>query len=478
MNRNLKKVLIKIHQYLGFFLCIFFVMWFISGMFMMYVNFPEITDQQKLAANKNMIGSRFLLPSEVLQKHHITSCPSTYTLEMLLDRPVYRWTSKDQLITIFADNGTKLKSIEILLAKKIALQFVKKDVDVASVETLFQLDQWIPREKFMKYMPIYKVHMNDDSKTTIYVSSVNGEVVQMHTLKQRILSWLGPIPHWIYPKDLIIRRPLWRQVVIWVSSMGCLLCLSGITIGFMRLKKQNGAYRSPYKRGWFRWHHYTGFCFGILAFSWVFSGLLSMHPFQWSPSTSISAAESHVWHGEANLFRNSILPIARVLELYKAKQIQLLHLAGKPFYLVLDDECKTILIDASQLSIYARKMLPSEKLLHVKRFHPGIAYEWKMLFEEDEYYYSKNRNKSFPVLLVKFKDPSKSWYYIDPRTASIPLKMEKISRINRWVYHGLHSMDFRNFFHYRPWWDLVVLIFLLFGLSVSFTGLILTVKKL
>ena len=35
---------------------------------------------------------------------------------------------------------------------------------------------------------------------------------------------------------------------------------------------------SPYP-GWLRWHHYAGLLFGVVTFTWTFSGLLSMDPF-------------------------------------------------------------------------------------------------------------------------------------------------------------------------------------------------------
>ncbi|RYZ81663.1 MAG: hypothetical protein EOP04_23535 [Proteobacteria bacterium] len=48
------------------------------------------------------------------------------------------------------------------------------------------------------------------------------------------------------------------------------------------------------------------------------------------------------------------------------------------------------------------------------------------------------------------------------------------SRFQRWIYHGLHSLDFGFLVYKRPLWDVVVLLLMLGGTCVSTTGLILT----
>ena len=43
--------------------------------------------------------------------------------------------------------------------------------------------------------------------------------------------------------------------------------------------------RSPYA-GWMRWHHYLGLIFGFTTMMFVFSGMLSMDPWDWHPGTA------------------------------------------------------------------------------------------------------------------------------------------------------------------------------------------------
>jgi hypothetical protein len=44
-----------------------------------------------------------------------------------------------------------------------------------------------------------------------------------------------------------------------------------------------------------------------------------------------------------------------------------------------------------------------------------------------------------------------------------------LSRLNRWLYHGLHSLDFPFLYHARPAWDIVVVALSLGGIALSIT---------
>ena len=79
--------------------------------------------------------------------------------------------------------------------------------------------------------------------------------------------------------------------IVWSSIAGTVMCIVGIAWGLWRLAPLRG-YRlrdhrhwSPYA-GWMRWHHYAGLIFGIVTTTWIFSGLLSMDPWDWHPSTA------------------------------------------------------------------------------------------------------------------------------------------------------------------------------------------------
>ena len=103
---------------------------------------------------------------------------------------------------------------------------------------------------------------------------------------------------------------------------------------------------------------------------------------------------------------------------------------------------------------------------------PGTAVDDAVWLEEyDAYYYDRNGARLLPVLRVRYDDPSRTWLYLDPQRGVIVRKEERLSRVNRWLYHGLHSLDFPFLYTRRPLWDVVVILLSLGGITLSVTSL-------
>src|SRR5262245_57974220 len=92
---------------------------------------------------------------------------------------------------------------------------------------------------------------------------------------------------------------------------------------------------TPYV-GWMRWHHYFGLFFGLVTFTWILSGLLSMNPGDWSPGNSPTEAQiSAVAGGALNLGSFKLSPAEAIHEFqneYQPKEFELLQFRGRPFY--------------------------------------------------------------------------------------------------------------------------------------------------
>ena len=68
-----KRWLYLVHRWLGVLLCAFFAMWFVSGVVMMYVGYPKLTQAERLAhlppLRSTMLGpERLLEPADALQR--------------------------------------------------------------------------------------------------------------------------------------------------------------------------------------------------------------------------------------------------------------------------------------------------------------------------------------------------------------------------------------------------------------------------
>lgn len=74
------------------------------------------------------------------------------------------------------------------------------------------------------------------------------------------------------------------------------------------------------------------------------------------------------------------------------------------------------------------------------------------------------------MLRIRYDDPQRTWLYLDPERGVIASRLERMSRLNRWLYHGFHSLDFPFLYYQRPLWDIVVILLSLGGIAISVTS--------
>ena len=76
-------------------------------------------------------------------------------------------------------------------------------------------------------------------------------------------------------------------------------------------------------------------------------------------------------------------------------------------------------------------------------------------------------------------DAAGTRYYIDPEDrARSSSSYSARDWVSRWLYHGLHSLDFPWLYKYRPLWDIVVITLMLGGTALCVTSLMLAWRVL
>src|SRR5262249_18224069 len=124
MKIAFRKWLILTHRYLGIPMSFLFLMWFASGIAMIFARgMPSLTPEVRLermpALNFEAVKLR---PSEALEKAQLGRPPARATLLTVMGRPAYRFSSGG-LVTVFADNGDVLEQIGPAEALRVASSF-------------------------------------------------------------------------------------------------------------------------------------------------------------------------------------------------------------------------------------------------------------------------------------------------------------------------------------------------------------------
>jgi hypothetical protein len=151
----------------------------------------------------------------------------------------------------------------------------------------------------------------------------------------------------------------------------------------------------------------------------------------------------------------------------------------QPYYITGRAERDRLLVAADTLRVREEPFSEDSLVARLKAAHPDAAVlESELLQDYDSYYYSRSRQTPLPVLRVKFDDPASTWVYIDPEMSQVLASIHRLNRVERWLYNGLHSLDFAFWYSRRPLWDVGMLALLLGGLTSSVLGLVMGVRRL
>src|SRR5262245_47675403 len=156
----IRKSLILIHRYLGIALALIFVVWFVSGVGIMYTKgMPGLTQELRYLRLPPIDLSRIrLTPAEAVDR--VVACQprrgggARAVVGAILDRPVYRvGGGRGGGTIVYADDGTTLNTIDAGLAKSIASHFLNLPEEKLESSLQSEADQWTIGQR--RQMPLH-----------------------------------------------------------------------------------------------------------------------------------------------------------------------------------------------------------------------------------------------------------------------------------------------------------------------------------
>lgn len=473
------------HRYLGLLCALIMLLWALSGIVMMYKPYPRLSDADSVKWLPEInLNSCCTLPVEGPSGHL-----SNIRLEMLHNIPVLRFTDIESTQYVYnLTTGEKLDSFSYKDSVNI-VETANSPLSNSKQYTFnYQLitrDQWTVYGKYNKHRPLHHLSFSDPVKTDLYISSKTGEIVQYTTFDSRLWGYLGAVIHWIYPTILRQYVTAWSQTVIWLSILGCFLTITGLYVGIRQFKRRRNGRYSPYKN-WALFHHYGGLIFGLVTLTWVFSGLLSMSPGGFLAGGSSSSEQANLRHGNINWQKlpELLAKLTLIAGVDKAGNNSIFINTVRLQWQIHAGEISVIKtnkqgvrqrlnaftlaeskLTAKDLKHYVQLMLPDETITSQGE-----------LEAEDYYYYEHHKPIEWPVFRVI--TASDNYYYLSPITGNLLKKVDKESQWYRWLFKGLHRLDFTAGFRQRPFWDIFMIV-LLSGVSLlCATGCYLAIKRL
>jgi uncharacterized iron-regulated membrane protein len=392
------------------------------------------------------------------------------------------------------------------------------------------------------FAPLHRIAMNDPAGTEYYISEKSSEIVQKTDRRGRILAISGYVLHnlfffrqqpWWTP---LLDFVAWTAMVMGVT--GIVLGIWRVALK-PRFRHKGVLSYTPYS-GWMKWHHYAGLLFGLFAISWILSGMIPITTFPvpgWekvakrvesngegfimgnptiSPASTMTKDMARaITGGPLNLqtlqIQNVQNAIAQIQEKFAPKELELIQFRGEPYFLAYQPPTTTQEAEhwTTNNSINVVNLPQDNPHVFVSIRHPEngtfasfskevmeeasreampnvpvIDSQW--LSDYDDYYHQTTtsfelgRHKPayvLPVLRVRYNDENQTSLYFTPALAQM-VKFDKRDRANRWLYYGLHAMDWPGLFNRRPLWDVVTIALLAGVLAMSITTLLPAFRRL
>jgi uncharacterized iron-regulated membrane protein len=459
VERRIIRWLFLTHRYLGIAVGLVMVMWCLTGIVMMYVRYPSMSETHRQAALQPIdwrgcctVGGAVdaRLPVRLMQ------------VEMLAGHPVMRIAQGDapaRLIDL--TDGTPIGKITPETALSVATTF-GEPVAVSRIDH----DQWTVSGEFRHDRPLYRFDLGDADRTRLYVSGSTGKAVQIVTGSQRFWNWLGAVPHWLYFTRLRADVAPWSQVVIWTSLLGSFLTGTGLYLGIRQLGRAPDGRWSPY-RGFLFWHHLLGLVFGLFVLTWVVSGLISMNP--WGFLDSEGAGTSRL-QGNPPIGADIVSAVSALAHTAPAGtvSIPLAPFDSVPAFIATARDGTRRRLDGS-----GRETRPPDMARAAAILGGGPA---ELLNSGDSYYFaSRSEAARLPAQRIVAGGVR---YYLDPLSGAVVMVADSDGRWYRWLHEGLHRLDFTPALRGDTFRTLVMLPLLLGVTLVCATGAWLGIRRL
>jgi hypothetical protein len=428
------------HRYLGIAVGGLMLLWCLSGFVMLFVHWPEVTAEARAAGLAPIAEGCCRLDGLLADDARVEAA----AVEQLGAGPVLRVRAAGAPPQVFdLATGQPLRELDEARARAAASGYAPGSAIARAA--LIEKDQWTVAVRDAK-RPLWRLRLADGDATDLYLSARTGELVQRTTAAGRVLNWLGPIPHWLYPALLRQHPQVWSQVVIWASLAGVVLTLAGAWLGLSSWKPFRDPRLTPF-RGLMAWHHLAGLVGGVLTLMWVASGLFSMNP--WGllesppdPAAARLAGPPPTWAAA----RSALEAAAQGAP--GARRLELATFGAQPF----------VLADGRRLDPEGR----AAPLLHANLAAAvaglGPVEDQRLIAEGDAYYFAHHETVRLPAWRAVMADGRR--YYLDPASGALLADVDGAARGYRWLHLGLHRLDVVRGLDRGPLWAAFVALLL------------------
>lgn len=110
------------------------------------------------------------------------------------------------------------------------------DASLREATLLTEEDAYWYAHHGLRRLPVLRVAFDDPDATWFHLDPATGEVLNRADRSARTYRWLFSAPHSFDFRFLLQRRPAWDAVLWLLSTAGLIISISGVVIGWRRLR--------------------------------------------------------------------------------------------------------------------------------------------------------------------------------------------------------------------------------------------------
>ncbi|MFT5521391.1 MAG: Cu(I)/Ag(I) efflux system membrane protein CusA/SilA [Enterobacterales bacterium] len=228
---GLLKVSRKFHKWLMLFIGLQFVIWSITGAYMVIFDIDYIHGDTLVRNPQNTISSdniHFTL-ANLYQKY-----PQASKIEVgkLIEQNVYRFTFNDNKYLLSAETGEQLSPLSKELALKVSKYHYSADDNVSEVELITENP---PFELRASLLPAWRVNFDALGSPSIYISAETGKLIGKRHDFWRLFDWMFRF----HVMDYTEEEDVHNYLLFFIASFGLAACLSGLVLVYFRVFKKD-----------------------------------------------------------------------------------------------------------------------------------------------------------------------------------------------------------------------------------------------
>lgn len=514
----MKRLLFEVHRWVGIALALFMLLWFFSGLVIIYAEPTTPTRAQQLAHADSLLPETDWLSAgeawerSAAQRKELSSSTKGAEAQKAADagskKPGSGGESQIVEARLLQQAGAPVWLTEDTKAQRYALSAIDGSLHKTSAEEALRIaENWVGRDSIsaatsVRYIetiekpailrnydarPFHRITVDDGAGSELLISARTGEVVHASTRIERGFYWAGNWVHLFRPLDLAGWGESRVTVLTWTAFAAVVAALTGLIVGWLRWrpgffgKKTYSEGRvHPYRHFWFKWHFWGGLIGGVLTLAWGLSGFLNNNPWRlFSPANPSKEELVRYVGAEDTALARSWRPAplngvdADVVELSWRR------LGDETVQLAYTRDGRRLL---RTINDTATRFSDTSVLAAVHRLAGDVPMATQTLLQEyDSYYYLRYHrdvaDRPLPVLRVELNDAVGTYLYIDPQDGRLLAKQDRSRRVFRWLYSALHHWDF-GWLYQRPLWDAWMLTWVLLGLVLSVSAVVIGWKRL